>query len=458
MALRLSNKSSVDNKHKKICLLGASFDTGNLGVSALAESSIKIILNRWPKAEIILLGTGSANGEHRLKISGREVRVSIVRMRFCRNLFLRSHFFVLLLNALLLKLLPLRRFRNLLSAMNPYVRILIETEKVFDITGGDSFSDIYGLRRFLIYGFLQKWLIMLFGKELILLPQTYGPFKSSIARLMAKSILKRASVVYARDKESMEYVQTLLGRHRLNGKLRFMPDVAFILDSYRPKIIDVGSLDDVRKEGSIVVGLNISGLLFNGGYSQENMFGLKVSYSELIFGVVDFLMKDQRLLVLLVPHVLSPSMVVEDDPNACRQLYEKLSEKYPGRIFLTQGQYDQNGIKYIIGLCDFFIGSRMHACIAALSQSIPAVGIAYSKKFQGVFESVGMGNYVADVYRCSKDEMLSTIRMAFENREQIRINLNTIIPEIKSNILNMLDACSTPESCGTLTSNMLIRT
>jgi colanic acid/amylovoran biosynthesis protein len=439
MALRLSNKSNIDNKNKKICLLGASFDTGNLGVSALAESSIKIILNRWPEAEIILLGTSSANSEHRLKISGREVRVSVVRMRFCKNLLLRSHFFVLLLNALLLKLLPLRRFRNLLSAMNPYVRILIETEKVFDITGGDSFSDIYGLRRFLIYGFLQKWLVMLFGKELTLLPQTYGPFKSPIARLMAKSILKRASVVYARDKESVEYVQALLGRHSLNGKLRFMPDVAFILDSHKPKIIDIGFLDNMRREGSIVVGLNISGLLFNGGYTQENMFGLKASYSELIYGVVDFLMKDQRLLVLLVPHVLSPSMVVEDDPNACRQLYKKLSEKYPGRIFLTQGQYDQNGIKYIIGLCDFFIGSRMHACIAALSQSVPAVGIAYSKKFQGVFESVGMGNYVADVYQCSEDKLLTTIKTALENRDKIRMHLNRVVPEIKTNILSMLE-------------------
>jgi len=74
-------------ENMKICLLGASFDTGNLGVSALAESSIKIILNRWPDAEIILLGSGSSDGEHCLKISGREIRVRIERMRFCKNVF-----------------------------------------------------------------------------------------------------------------------------------------------------------------------------------------------------------------------------------------------------------------------------------------------------------------------------------------------------------------------------------
>ena len=42
----------------KICLLGASFDTGNLGVSALAESSIKIIVNPVVGSDVTLLGIG----------------------------------------------------------------------------------------------------------------------------------------------------------------------------------------------------------------------------------------------------------------------------------------------------------------------------------------------------------------------------------------------------------------
>ena len=133
-------------------------------------------------------------------------------------------------------------------------------------------------------------------------------------------------------------------------------------------------------------------------------------------------------------------MIVEDDPNACRQLYETLSGKYPGRIFLTRGKYNHNNIKYIIGLCDFFIGSRMHACIAALSQSVPAVGIAYSKKFHGVFESVGLGDCVADAYQCSrKSELLSIVEAAFEKRDQTRKHLDEVIPKIKANILTMLD-------------------
>jgi polysaccharide pyruvyl transferase WcaK-like protein len=440
----MPEKSKATMKKMQICVLGASFDTGNMGVSALAESSIKVILNRWPDAEITLLRPGLKDGERHMKLSGRNVHVKVLHMRFGRNVFLRSHFVVLLLNAILLKILPFIRIRNWLTAFNPYVKAIIEADKVFDITGGDSFSDIYGLRRFLQRAFLQKWLIILFGKELILLPQTYGPFKMSITQMMAKYILSRAGVIYARDHGSVKYILDLLRKQSNGAIIRFIPDVAFVLDSHKPEQIDIGVLKDKRKKYSIVVGLNISGLLVNGGYSQKNMFSLTTNYRELMISVVDLLMKDERLLVLLVPHVFAPNGSVESDPDACLEAYEELSKKHPLRIFLTRGQYTHNDIKYIIGLCDFFIGSRMHSCIAAVSQSIPSVGIAYSRKFNGVFDSIGLGDCVADATMLSKDEILSKIADVFERRDQIGTYLETVMPEIKANVLNMLNAKEIP--------------
>jgi len=436
----VSRKSKSEKKHTKICLLGVSFDTGNMGVSALAESSIKIIVNRWPDAEVTLLGTGVTDTERNLAVSGREVRVRTRRLRFCKNIFLRSHCFVLLLNAMLIRLMPFQSIKNLLSRVNPYVKMLLETDKAFDITGGDSFSDIYGMRRFLIFGFLQKWLITLYRKELVLLPQTYGPWSSPVTRLMARLILRRSGAVYARDRAGVKDVKDILGNQDVNGKVRFMPDVAFVLDPHEPDSIDIGHLAEARGEDSVVVGLNVSGLLFNGGYTQENMFSLKIDYRKLIYSAVESMMKDKRVLVLLVPHVFTPHRPVEDDPGACAEVFERLNEEFPGRIFLTRGQYDHTDIKYVIGLCDFFIGSRMHACIAALSQCIPAVGIAYSKKFHGVFESIGLGTCVAEAYRCSDEDVLSVIEAAFERREQTTRHLKEVIPGIKADILDALEA------------------
>ena len=64
-----------DNESITIALLGASFDTGNLGVNALAESSIKCILHRWPDAEIVIIGAGRSPAKTVMNIDGRQIVV-----------------------------------------------------------------------------------------------------------------------------------------------------------------------------------------------------------------------------------------------------------------------------------------------------------------------------------------------------------------------------------------------
>ena len=423
-------------------MLGACFDTGNLGVSALAESSIKVMLNRWPNAEIILLGSGYVPKERRLSILGKERCVRTLPIRFSKNIFLPYHFLWFTFYGLLAKALPMSWFEKILLNRNPYFRILYDTDLVGDITGGDSFSDIYGLRRF-FFGFLVKLLIILLGKKLILLPQTYGPFKGRMTKRMAQYVMNQANLVYSRDRTEVEYIRDLLNNHDVDGKVRFAPDVAFILDSRKPERaeLDLPLRGDTRDR--LVVGFNISGLVFNGGYTRNNMFGLKADYRRLVYRVIDLLGKNENVVILLVPHVFPPAgYEVESDPEACLEVYKELNVKYPSRIFLAQGAYDHNEIKYIIGLCDFFIGSRMHACISALSQGIPTLALAYSKKFRGVFETVGLKQLVVDMRRAKTDETLAIIADAFEKREAVRKHLKTVIPEVQQKVLNIFEDIS----------------
>lgn len=425
-----------ENSELKIGLLGASFDTGNLGVSALAESSIKIIFHKWPNARVTLVGSGYTPKEHSLFLSDKQVCIKTVLIRFSKNILLPYHFLWFTLYGLIVKILPGASLKNSLVNRNQYFKTLYEMDLAVDITGGDSFSDIYGMRRFIL-SFLNKWLIIFLGKKLVFLPQTYGPFKKNITRILAKYILRCASIIYARDKESLEYVKNLLQNNKENGKVRFTPDVAFILDPREPEHLDIGSLSTIRKNNSILIGINISGLLFRGGYTKTNMFELRTNYAQVVPEIIESLLKDQRTLILLIPHVFPlPEFEFISDLNACMKVYEQLSQQYRDRVFLARGQYNHNEIKYIIGMCDFFIGSRMHSCIAAMSQYIPAVGIAYSKKFNGVFESIGMAEYVADARILSKKQILNIIESALRRMDKTRKHLERIIPGVKDEILN----------------------
>lgn len=440
-------------KHKndkmKICLLGPSFDTGNLGVSALAEGSIKCILNHWPDAEVTLLGSGRVETEYQLKLLDREVNVKTLPIRFCKNVFLPNHFVVLLLYALLLKVFQWQRVHKKLAARNRYVKAIIEADLVADITGGDSFSDIYGKRRFLIC-FLRKWLIKVFRKKLILLPQTYGPFKKGVTEALARHILNYATVVYSRDRNGIKYVKKLLKSENTEEKVKFVPDVGFILDPHRPENTNIDSLEKIKGPNSVLIGLNISGLLYRSGYTEDNIFNIKVDYPALINSVIELLMNYNGTAVLLVPHVVGPQRsedsrgeaayrkgYEQSDATVCRQVYEQTIEIYNNRIFLVQGHYNHNDTKYIIGLCDFFIASRMHSCIAALSQTIPAVGLAYSKKFSGVFESIGLEELAIDMRRFGQNEILVTIRDVFQKRAAITEHLRKTIPNVQARILDI---------------------
>jgi polysaccharide pyruvyl transferase WcaK-like protein len=279
---------------------------------------------------------------------------------------------------------------------------------------------------------------MFFGKPLVLLPQTYGPFKSRIAKHTARYILRRSRFIFTRDKDGINYIKSILSERDSTEKLKFVPDVAFILDPRKPEHLAIEPKTNIRGENSTVVGLNISGLLFNGGYTKDNMFGLKTDYHKLIYNLVKMLMESKDTAILLVPHMFPQAVYqVESDPDACLKVYKKLREIYPDRIFIVRGEYDQGEIKYVIGLCDFFIGSRMHSCIAALSQCIPAIGLAYSKKFHGVFGSIGLENCVADARNCDEETVMEKIKSAFKNRDNIQEHLKLVIPGIKSEVLTM---------------------
>ncbi len=419
----------------KIWLLGASFETPNMGVSALAEASLKCIYHHWPDADVMVRSFHS-DTEHAMTIQGRPITLRYREMWFGRNLSKPQNIYLLLIYAVLVKFFPFLRAR--LIAANPYFRELMELDIVADITGGDSFSDIYGLKR-LFYGSLTKALGILCAKHFVMLPQTYGPFKSKRARFIARRILNNSDAVYARDKSGAEYVKGILGNNPQQTLVQFVPDVAFVLDPEQPESEMLAQIATLKAAGKTVVGLNVSGLLYNGHYQAEDSFGLHSNYRNLVTKLLETLLSHPEVVVVLVPHVFDVKGHFESDPDACEDLHARLQSKYPERLFVVTDTLNHRQVKFIIGQCAFFLGSRMHACIAALSQTVPAVGVAYSGKFQGVFDSVGAGDNVIDLRKCSDDEVLAAVERCYENREALAQTLKQSVPEVQETLMHLFD-------------------
>ena len=59
----------------------------------------------------------------------------------------------------------------------------------------------------------------------------------------------------------------------------------------------------------------------------------------------------------------------------------------------------------------------MHACIAAVSQGVPTVALGYSRKFIGVFDSIGTGEMVIDARCTDENDAIDSILQRFQSRE-----------------------------------------
>jgi len=420
-------------------LIGADFSTGNLGVSSLAWSSIKIIRARWPNVRIVLLASGRKPGVAITRMGKLQEEFATWPVRYCANLLASNHIARLWLSVVICRFFPFLKQR--LAGNKSTFGELLRCNLICDITGGDSFSDIYGLPRF-FRGYLLKRVCQMTGKPFILLPQTYGPFKARIARILARNTLKMTTKICSRDQEGLVVVEDLIG---VSQKVKLYPDVAFIMEPNKPTTASINHLENMKRDGKQLIGLNISGLLYHGGYTRDNMFGLKCDYPALVKEIIAIFTRMDNQHVLLVPHVLpSTDLEVEDDFLAAGLALKELPPETQQKVILLEKGYDQNETKYIIGLCDFFLGARMHATIAAISQRIPAVALAYSRKFTGVFETAGIADCVIDLRNLQNEQILDRIMEIYHRRDQFRTVLEKNVPELQVMLLTMFDGINIP--------------
>jgi colanic acid/amylovoran biosynthesis protein len=420
-------------QNKTIGIMGSPVSSGNRGVLALGSSLASLCLDHAGATEIVFFLGNRDNEPFPIRHHGRNIPVRVVNFRLSPKSKLNRHLFWIVFASLLYRCLPF--LRRWIASVTPWIKAVEETLFVGDVRGGDSFSDIYGMKRFLI-SFLPVWSIILIKGRIVQFPQTYGPYKSALARRIAAYILKRSSTIVARDTKSRTVAESLKAPKQ---KIELSPDVAFSLTPIRPDSIETVPGNAGMPDKSCV-GINVNGLMYNGGYTRANMFGLKMDYASFLVQLVNRFLEEQEGDIWLIPHTYAPKGDVESDNECCLFLRNKIEEGQRHRVRVLTSELDQYEVKGLIGMCGFFIGSRMHACIAALSQSVPCVGVAYSMKFLGVFESVGAGKYVVDAREYDNDAAVRACLACYRERDLIRPVLTEKVDHAKSNLARIFSS------------------
>lgn len=375
-----------------VALLGHSTNSDNLGVGALTVTEVDILREIAKNLQLDLKITVIEWQDTRPpQVSGPDIEV-------------------------------LRIGRKEILNPSQLFSIFRKSDLVIDIGAGDSFADIYGGKRISIM-FAMQYQAHLAGCPFVMAPQTIGPFKSKLGRIAARNHLNRCRVVSTRDDLSTQFAREI----GFQKPILEASDVALRLP-FAPA--------EQKTDGLVRVGLNVSGLLMNGGYSGKNMFGLKSDYPALVRQLIEDFLAHENVELHLVPHVISETQPIEDDYRASQALQAeypavKLSEK-----FMTPSE-----AKHYISGMDFFMGARMHATIGAFSSGVPVVPMAYSRKFKGLFGTIGY-DHVVECTTQDAEDIRQKIMDAFETRSALKLEVENALARGRDRLKRYTDALS----------------
>jgi polysaccharide pyruvyl transferase WcaK-like protein len=321
--------------------------------------------------------------------------------------------------------------------------VVSNADLVLDVSGGDSFTDLYGGARFRNI-VAPKEIALDLGRRLVMLPQTYGPFRSRSSRDTARRLIERASLAYARDPDSFARLQDLLGGAFDPARHRLGVDLAFGLPVHAPKELEPGVAATLAsRDQSPLIGLNVSGLLSNHQQQASSRFSLLGDYRSLMRRLMMRLLDETDARILMVPHVHAPRGHYESDLDASLALRESLPDSYAStvddRVAVVTEPLDACELKWLISQCDWFCGTRMHATIAAVSSGVPTAALAYSLKTRGVFKTCEAGDSVVDLREQEEDEVLEQLINLWRCREESASQLARSLPRVRAIAAGQLD-------------------
>lgn len=402
----------------KLSVFGAPLDTGNLGVSALGHSVITALSRRIDDIDLTVFDFGRGHRVLSTTVDGQAFKYGAFGSVLSSKVYRPESLF------------NMKVAGWFHGSWNAGIRHIRNSAVVLDITGGDSFTDMYGNRRFRGSA-LRKQIVLQQRVPLILLPQTYGPFKSLAAQRTARSIINKASLVWTRDQQSLDYVEQLFGNRGLPAHCKRGVDVAFLLTATKPppdrytdelaRVID--------SESETKIGINVSGLLIDRSNAAQS-FALTANYREVLVSFIERLCDETAARIILVPHVVSQPSGSTSDVRACQQIWNDLKPRTASRVIVLPPRFDQNETKWIISKMDWFCGARMHSTVAALSSMVPASVLAYSDKAKGVFSSCRQEHGVIDLREIDTEGAVDALDRSWRNRSKVKEGLGIEIPKI----------------------------
>jgi polysaccharide pyruvyl transferase WcaK-like protein len=310
------------------------------------------------------------------------------------------------------------------------IRGLAESVALVDLAGV-SFID--GREKFLPFNVLTLLPAWLLGTPIVKLSQAVGPFNKPINRALARFMLPKCRMVWARGGQTRRFLEQS-GFPGLT--MAQADDIAFNhRDAYaltdeggEALVAGLGRIAALRPDVRGVVGICPSSVVAVQSARQGG------DYEAVLTDLITSLARD-GLLVVLFPNATRAVDAVAQRNNDL-PLLRRLRDASAGAALPAPVVFDfdinATGIKRVIAATDIVLVSRFHAMVGALSLGVPAAVLGWSHKYEEVMARFGLEGNVMDYKRLDRAALLERVSMVFDQRGRMRDSILEHLPAVKA--------------------------
>ena len=257
------------------------------------------------------------------------------------------------------------------------------------------------------------------GKQVIFMPQAWGPFKSEGGRAAIGSLLSGQHVrYYSRDKQSSRHLESVLGKS--SQAATPYPDIAFLFQGDSP---DRGaallqSVGFSMKRPVIGIAPNLRVYERVDGHRRGN------PYLAALAALARRGLDDWGVDVLLLPNEVGSSG--RDDRDLCEQIARMVAR--PDRCRVIGDYLPARSVWALVARLEFLFASRFHALVFAFSQGVPATALGWSHEYEELFALFGWAGSVAAHEQIDEDCLLASADEAWRERAARRAHLASETP------------------------------
>lgn len=256
-----------------------------------------------------------------------------------------------------------------------------------------------------VVGFLLGHLL---GKPVVLYSQSIGPFACRAQAWLVRRALRCVQLIQVREQRSL----ALLEGWGLRTTVALTTDAAFL--------IEAGAPPDVPPCGKHAVRVGVTARRWFRRESDQ------LRYEQVLAAFVDWLIDDLEAQVVFVPQV-THALAGDDDRIVARRIVGRL--RHPAGAHILDVELRPEEIKGLCARMTYFVGTRMHSNIFALSMGVPVLAIGYLPKTSGLMEQLGLGEWVVPIDPLPLSVLQAAYGRLVARGQDLREKLAATIPE-----------------------------